>query len=108
MVHTARKPPACQNVQPCSVRKKTGRPTTNQTSREANRKIRAPASTLTERLLENICRNFALASGRPSSPRISTSTDDQRGADERREDPERRPEADDAQQQRAEEEARRP
>ena len=53
------------------MRRNTGTPTTNQTSREANRKIRAPASTLTARLLENICVNLADRFGVPRSPRIS-------------------------------------
>ncbi|CAB4957329.1 unannotated protein [freshwater metagenome] len=70
MVQTAMKIPTCQNDQPITVRRYTGSPTTNQTSRDAKRKIRAPARRFTDRLLENICRNFADASGVPRSPRM--------------------------------------
>ena len=66
--------PTSQKLHPSCVRRNTGKPTTNQTSREAKRKIRAPARMFTARLLENICENFALAFGRPRSPRMSAST----------------------------------
>ena len=59
MTQTAMKPPTCQKFQPSTVYRKTGRPTTNQTSREANRKTRAAASMLTARLFENIWLNLA-------------------------------------------------
>ena len=42
--------------------------------------MRAAASMLTARLLENICPNFALRSVVPSSPRISVEHADQRAA----------------------------
>ncbi len=62
------KAPTSQKVHPSTVRRNTGRPTTNQTSREANRKILAAARMFTARLLENMWRNFALESGRPRPP----------------------------------------
>ena len=74
MTQTARNDPTSQNDQPRSVRRNTGTPTTNHTSREANRKIRAAASTLTARSWESMPRNLALRSASPSSPRMRHST----------------------------------
>ena len=81
-------------------------PTTNQMSREANRKIRAAASTLTARLFENMWLNFAFAFGRPSvavhQPRHGTSDGERRSAARIAQ---RGLEAEQRQQQAAEEEA---
>ena len=97
--------PTCQKLQPSSVAgRPAGRPRTRRRA-TANRKIRAAARTFTARLFENICLNFALLSGVPSSPRISDEHADQRAADQRREDQQRRLEADEREQQPAEEEA---
>ena len=63
--------PTCQKLQPSTLRRKTGRPTTNQTSRAANRKMRAAASTLTARSFENICAKRAPAVRRARARRAS-------------------------------------
>jgi hypothetical protein len=64
--------PTCQKFQPSTIYRKTGRPTTNHTSRDPNRKNRAAASRLTARLFENIWPNLAFLLAVPSPPRISS------------------------------------
>ena len=67
--------------------------------------MRAAASTLTARLFENICENFALRSGVPSVPRISASTITSAAATSAASSSSDGAEADERQQQAAEEEA---
>src|SRR6266446_224535 len=67
MNHAAQNPPTCQNDQWRFEARKTGNPTTNQTSRAENRNRRAAESQFTAELLENSVVNltFDLAFPRP-------------------------------------------
>src|ERR1022692_1939823 len=58
--HAAEKAPTCQNDHPSVEARKTGSPTTNQTSRALKRKSRAAESQFTAGLLENSLVNFTL------------------------------------------------
>src|SRR5215831_4731499 len=77
MVHAATKPATCIYCQP-KLYRYTGRPTTNQTSREPNMKIRAAAIRLMARVLANSSRKlleaFALPSVRGNDSITPTST----------------------------------
>ena len=70
MTHSAMNAPVCQNAQPSTVERKTGSPTTNQTSRAPKRNSRATESTFTARLRESRWLNFAFLLAVPRSPRI--------------------------------------
>ena len=76
MTHTARNAPVCQKLQPCSASRKTGRPTTNQTSRrrreDARRREHVDGAIVREHLAETWPRDpgcrASLASSRAPGP----------------------------------------